>query len=582
METRASAVRAAEEQLAAFLPGRALLFPEICSRFPQFSETILREAVASLAEKGKVELHRGIEPARAKQGGREPSRFWQRCVHRLFSLLSGNKFLPVAFGHKGLRCLRCGETERIVPVDCARCGQPCYYCDNCVAMGRSSACSLYVYGLTEEGAAASVDAAASANGEAATIGAAVTEAETAVGVESTAVEKPAMSSLLVWEGRLTPAQERAAARAAAYARERLEPEGRKADGKKAAEEKATGRKAMERDQAHGNEKELLIWAVCGAGKTEVVFFAIDEVVRRGGKVLLATPRKDVVLELAPRLSRVFPACRVLALHGGSREKWEEGEITIATTHQALRFYRRFDLVILDEVDAFPFHNNPMLYYGVKRAAKERAGVIYLTATPPEELRRLVRKGEVECVRIAARYHGHPLPVPKLVLAPRLRQKIAQRRKVPSLDRFLTQVMEGGRQAFLFVPAIRDVSFVVAYLRDLYPHWSPVIAGSHSRDQEREQKVQQVRAGKIRLFVTTTIMERGVTIPRCDVLVLWADAPVFDEASLVQIAGRVGRAASDPGGEVVFVSAMRTRAQVRAVRHIKEMNRWGKETLRSRR
>ena len=80
-----------------------------------------------------------------------------------------------------------------------------------------------------------------------------------------------------------------------------------------------------------------------------------------------------------------------------------------------------------------------------------------------------------------------------------------------------------------------------------------------------------REREIRLLVTTTILERGVTIPRSDVFILDADNGLFDEASLVQMAGRAGRSMDDPAGRVVFASSRRTRSQVKAVAQIRKMN-----------
>jgi competence protein ComFA len=76
---------------------------------------------------------------------------------------------------------------------------------------------------------------------------------------------------------------------------------------------------------------------------------------------------------------------------------------------------------------------------------------------------------------------------------------------------------------------------------------------------------------VRLLVTTTILERGVTIPKSDVFILDADAPIFDAAALVQMAGRSGRSADDPAGHVVFAAREKTRAQAEAVSQIKGMN-----------
>ena len=80
-----------------------------------------------------------------------------------------------------------------------------------------------------------------------------------------------------------------------------------------------------------------------------------------------------------------------------------------------------------------------------------------------------------------------------------------------------------------------------------------------------------RRRELRVLVTTTILERGVTIPRSDVFVLDADAPLFDEASLEQMAGRAGRSKDDPHGRVYFCAPHATRAQRAAIRQIREMN-----------
>src|SRR5690625_770837 len=47
--------------------------------------------------------------------------------------------------------------------------------------------------------------------------------------------------------------------------------------------------------------EKLIWAVTGAGKTEMLFKGIDYALKKGERICIATPRADVVRELLPRI-----------------------------------------------------------------------------------------------------------------------------------------------------------------------------------------------------------------------------------------------------------------------------------------
>ena len=73
------------------------------------------------------------------------------------------------------------------------------------------------------------------------------------------------------------------------------------------------------------------------------------------------------------------------------------------------------------------------------------------------------------------------------------------------------------------------------------------------------------------MLTTTILERGVTIPRLHVAVVGAEEEIFTESALVQIAGRVGRSVDFPTGEVIFFHYGKTRAMIKALKQIKSMN-----------
>lgn len=59
---------------------------------------------------------------------------------------------------------------------------------------------------------------------------------------------------------------------------------------------------------------------------------------------------------------------------------------------------------------------------------------------------------------------------------------------------------------------------------------------HAEDPGRKEKVAAFRKGEIPLLVTTTILERGVTVKNLQVAVLGAEEEIFSESALVQIAG----------------------------------------------
>ncbi|MNE45567.1 Transcription-repair-coupling factor [compost metagenome] len=135
---------------------------------------------------------------------------------------------------------------------------------------------------------------------------------------------------------------------------------------------------------------------------------------------------------------------------------------------------------------------------------------------------------------------------------------------------LEKSLQRGAQLFLFVSRIRHIEPAVQLLRRYFSNIS--IEGTSSKDERRGDKVIQFRSTEIRILVTTTILERGVTVPKSDVYILDADSELFDEASLVQMAGRAGRSKDDPCGTVWLASPEWTKSQRKAIAQIRSMNK----------
>lgn len=514
----------AASTLAELMSGRSLLEPELLAllgeRCPELSEH-WRSAAQLAHLEGRLKLEAAVEAPRTAgarhMGGQHHPGAGPRGQTRTLAAWLPRWRLPWrgAARRRALpRCQRCGSavTARTA---CAACGlAACAYCEACLALGRSRACALLL--------------------RSAALPAAV--------LRSTAATAPTAARR--WG--LSAAQAEAAG-------------------------VALGFMAEPRERSAGLCPErFLLWAVTGAGKTEMIFPLLEAVLAAGGRALVATPRRDVVLELAPRLAKAFPAESVAVLYGGSPDRWIGGRLTLATTHQLLRFHQGFDLVIIDELDAFPYHNDPMLAYAAEQACKQDGIFLYLSATPPDNLQQEARRGRLAHARVPVRFHGHPLPQPKHLPMPPIHVCI----KRGSLPRQFIQLLRDslGRQAqiFIFVSRIAYIEKLLPLLHRSFP--GVPITGTSSQDSERADKVNDFRSRTISMLVTTTILERGVTIPRSDVYIMDADSSLFDEASLVQMAGRAGRSKEDPEGIVVFASPQWTRSQRGAISQIRTMNK----------
>lgn len=320
-------------------------------------------------------------------------------------------------------------------------------------------------------------------------------------------------------------------------------------------------------------RETIIWAVAGAGKTEMLFRGIQYALEDGKRVCIASPRIDVCLELAPRVQRVFPEVTVAVLYGGAEEIYTYTQLVIATTHQLYRFEEAFDVVIIDEVDAFPYHMNAALHFATEKARKMSSSLIYLTATPDRQMQKRIRDNEIEAVILPARYHGYALPVPKAVYQKNdlLGNKYVRNTRV---IKHMQHLVEKDKRFLLFIPTI-------ALMEKLKPVFQTIFDKStfdcvHSKDARRKEKVLKMRNRELSFLVSTTILERGVTFEDIDVIIWQADHHVYTESALVQISGRAGRAKRFPTGDVTYYHQGYSRAMKKAMRQIKRMNRLARE------
>ena len=317
------------------------------------------------------------------------------------------------------------------------------------------------------------------------------------------------------------------------------------------------------------DKEHLVWAVTGAGKTEMIFELMKSVLEEGGRVGLAAPRIDVCNELAPRIKEAFPLEEVTVLHGLTDESYKRTPITIATTHQMLRFYHTFDVLMIDEVDAFPYSNSDMLQFAVHRAVKPTGRLVFMTATPSKLELYKIQHHQLSYSLLPARFHRHPLVVP-LFKELRNWDRALEKKKIPQeLYSWMKKRLDEKTPFLVFVSTIVQIPAVEEMMSRAFPNAS--FSSVSSQEEQRQERIQQMRDGKLDFLITTTILERGVTFYGIDVAVTESQEEIFTREVLVQIAGRVGRSVNHPGGEVVYFYEGMSRAMKQAKKEIESLN-----------
>lgn len=308
-----------------------------------------------------------------------------------------------------------------------------------------------------------------------------------------------------------------------------------------------------------NNIDTLISAICGAGKTELVYNVMAYALAIKHRVGLAIPRRDVVIELVERVKEAFPYNKVVAVYGGHNDVLE-GDIIVLTTHQLYRYENYFDLLVLDEIDAFPYKNNEVLDAFFKKSV--RGHYVLMSATADEKTMKNFKGKGKAILELNVRFHHHPLPVPRIVLASGLN-------KFRILVKELKRFQKENKPVLVFVPTIDETEKLFDNLKIFCKGGEYV----HSKKKNRSDVISLFKRNKYQYLITTAVLERGVTIKNLQVIIYDADDAIYDEYSLIQISGRVGRKYDAPDGEVLFIARNKTISMERAINNIRTKNKF---------
>lgn len=310
-------------------------------------------------------------------------------------------------------------------------------------------------------------------------------------------------------------------------------------------------------------QSAILQAVCGAGKTEMLYPLLQEVMSSGGRVCIAIPRKEIVHELAKRLQEVFTMSVVKALSSLSKDD-EYAHVLISTVHQLVHYEQEFDVIIVDEADAFPYQDNPLLERFLHKAINWNGVLFKMTATISASLAKEIKSKKLPVFSLFQRFHQEPLDIPKIVPLSSANHLGAW----PDILPYLKKQQAHLRQTIVFVPT-RNLAALF--------HQSCVKAGIESEfitseTEQKERLMDRFHRQRFPLFIATSVLERGVTFANIDVFIYFADHSLWTKETLVQIAGRVGRSALFPHGTIIFFAYKKTRSLSQAIAMIQHFNR----------
>lgn len=280
--------------------------------------------------------------------------------------------------------------------------------------------------------------------------------------------------------------------------------------------------------------DVLLHCVCGAGKTEIAVESISNYLSKGLKVAYAIARKEVVIELSERFKKIFNKAKVVGVYGGHHFE-TLGDLIVCTTHQLYRYPNTFDLLVIDEVDAFPLKGNDTLINIAMNSCKGR--IIFSTATIDDSLKRILNRRNYKLVELFIRPSLKPMIIPKVYYLP----------KYIHILLLIILLKRMKNQCIIFVSSKKICKMLYILFSKLYS-CTYVYADLDSRSDN----IRYFKNKKYKYIFATTVLERGITIKDVNVIILNSNK-TFDEANIIQMLGRVARSIDNPSGEAYILS-----------------------------
>jgi ATP-dependent DNA helicase RecG len=288
----------------------------------------------------------------------------------------------------------------------------------------------------------------------------------------------------------------------------------------------------------------------GSGKTIVAAEAAVIAIENGYQVAVLAPTEILAAQHSFYFKQILGKLgHVVALLTGSftpREKAQlkkllaEGLIHVAIgTHALIEKdvqFRNLGLAIIDEQHRFGVLQRLRL---TQKGA--HPDVLVMTATPIPRTLAMTLYGDLDVSVIDELPPGRKPIVTRHATAD----------QVERVYSFLKRQIEEGRQAYVVYPVIEEsetqamkaAAQMHEHLsREVFPDIAVGLMHGRLSAAEKEDAMRQFKEGRIKILVSTTVIEVGVDIPNASVMVI-EQAERFGLAQLHQLRGRVGRGAA---------------------------------------
>ncbi len=286
----------------------------------------------------------------------------------------------------------------------------------------------------------------------------------------------------------------------------------------------------------------------GSGKTVVAGLAARQAAQAGFQTAVMAPTEILANQHAETLQALLApfGVRVGLLIGSVKRKaratlYEQianGEVDVVVgTHALIQdkvIFKRLGFVVIDEQHRFGVEQRQKLL----AKSEHLPHLLAMTATPIPRSLALTVYGELD-VSVLNELPANRLPIKTKLISP-----ISAKTIYGHID----QEIAAGRQVYVICSLINDnpdneiKSVQAEYKRlknSVFGHRSIGLLHGKLKPAEKDQVMQDFKAGKYDILVSTTVVEVGVDVPNATVMII-ENADQFGLSQLHQLRGRVGR------------------------------------------
>ncbi len=305
----------------------------------------------------------------------------------------------------------------------------------------------------------------------------------------------------------------------------------------------------------------------GSGKTIVAIIAAYNVINAGFQVAIMAPTEILARQHYSSIKKNFNSSINVEILSGqtnhkSRKKilnnLERNKINLLIgTHAIFQKkinFKNLGLIIIDEQHKFGVNQRKKL----SDKGGDDCDILLMSATPIPRTLTMTIYGDMDISLIKQK--------------PKFRKKVITYTKLDSkineIINFIQKEISNGNQIFWVCPLIDESKKIdhssaikkFEYLKKIFPNKVDILHGKTEK-LEKELILKKFLDEKIKILVSTTIIEVGIDFPNANVIII-ENANKFGLSQLHQLRGRVGRGQKDSTCILMFKSSLSENARKR--------------------